>query len=141
MRILFPVTAAAAFILLIVAAGCTGEKAPSPPGPPERIGTATGTKTAPKIGMKWFSGTIEELDASAGTFTLKGPKGTVEFQAEGRARKELDGMKIGDRVIVKHTGETAHSIVKPGATRKVPAGKEKEVPAKAVDPVHPAGGK
>jgi hypothetical protein len=105
--------AAAAFALSIGAGGCSGEKAPSPPRPAK--GDPVGMMAAPKIRVKWFSGTIEAVDASAGTLTLKGPKGEREFRADGKAKQDLAGLKVGDKVIVKHSGETAHSVVKPSA--------------------------
>jgi hypothetical protein len=132
MRRLFSVLAVAAFTLSIVAGGCAKEKAPPPSEPAKKESAAIETKVVPKAGPKLFTGTIEALDAAAGTLTVKGPKGAMGFKADGRAKKDLGGMKIGDKVIVKHTGETALSIVKPGAKVYVQTGKEKESPVKVV---------
>jgi len=132
MRKLLSVLAAAMFALSIVAGGCAKEKAPPPSEPAKKESAAIETKTVPKAGAKLFTGTIESLDAAAGTLTLKGPKGTMAFKADGRAKKDLVGVKIGDKVIVKHSGETALSIVKPGAKINVQTGKEKESPVKVV---------
>jgi hypothetical protein len=82
-----------------------------------------------------FTGTIEALDAAAGTLTLKGPRGERRFQVHGKVREQLDGLDIGDKVIVKHTDEMALSIVKPGANINAPTGKEKEGAVKEVAPV------
>jgi len=133
MRKRFSLLAAAAIALSVVAGGCAKEKAPSQPEPPNKEAVGKEKKAAPKAGLKWFTGTIETLDAASGTLTLKGPKGTMEFKADGSAKKDLDGMDIGDKVIVKHTGEIAHSIVKPGAINNPRARKEKEESRKAVD--------
>jgi hypothetical protein len=92
-------------------------------------------KAAPKGGVKLFTGTIEALDAAAGTLTLKGLKGTMDFKADESAKKELDGMNVGDKVIVKHTDEIALSIVKPGANKNPQARKEKEGVLKETGPV------
>jgi len=119
MKKLLSVLAAAAFALSIVAGGCAKEKAPAPSEPAKKESAVPVTKSAPKAGPKLFTGTIEDLDADVGTFTLKGPKGAMAFKADKRARKDLGGMKIGDKVIVKHTGEMALSIVKPGANMNV----------------------
>ena len=133
MRNLFSVFAAAAFALSIVAGGCAKEQAPPPSGPAKKESAAPVAKAAPKAGAKLFTGTIEALDAAAGTLTLKGPKGTMDFKADKSAKKHLDGMKIGDKVIVKHTGEMALSVVKPGANNTTRIRKEKEGPRKEAD--------
>jgi len=141
MRKLFSVLAAAAFALSVVAGGCAKEKAPSPPEPAKKESAAIETKTAPKPRMKLFTGTIEVLDAAAGTLTLKGPRGERRFQVHEEVKEQLDGLKIGDKVIVKHTGEMARSIVKPGANINVQTSEEKESPGNVVDSVPQAGKK
>jgi len=130
MRRLFTVLAAAAFALSIVADGCSKQKAPSPHEPANKEAAGKEEKAALKAGLKWFTGTIEALDTSAGTLTLKGPKGAMDFKTDGRAKNDLEGLKIGDKVIVKHTDETAHSIVKPGANNNTRVRKEKEAARK-----------
>ena len=141
MRRLFSVLAAAAFALSIVAGGCAKEKAPSPPEPAKKESTAIVTKTAPKAGAKLFTGTIEVLDAAAGSLTLKGPRGERRFQVQEKLKEQLDGLEIGDKVIVKHTGEMVLSIVKPGANKNVQTSEEKEIPANVVGTVPQAGKK
>lgn len=135
MRKPFSVLAAAAFALSIGAGGCAKEKAASPPEPAKKEAAGKEKKAAPKVGVKLFTGTIEGLDAAAGTLTLKGPKGAMDFKAVGRAKKDLDDMNIGDKVMVKHTNEMALSIVKPGANKNTQARKEKEGTVKEVGPV------
>jgi len=80
------------------------------------------TKPAPKPRVKLFTGTIEVLDAAAGTLTLKGPRGERRFQVHEEVKEQFNGLKIGDKVIVKHAGEVALSIVKPGANKNVQTG-------------------
>ena len=134
MRKLFPVLAAAAFALSIVAGGCAKEKSPPQPQPASKPIAGTGKKAAPKPRVKLFTGTIEVLDAAAGTLTLKGPRGERRFQVHEEVKEQLDGLEIGDKVIVKHTDEMALSIVKPGANINAQTSKEKEGAVKKVGP-------
>ena len=93
------------------------------------------TKTAPKPKVKLFTGTIEVLDAAAGTLTLKGPRGERRFQVHEEVKEQFDDLKIGDKVIVKHTGEVALSIVKPGANKNAQTSEEKGSPANVMGSV------
>ena len=135
MRKLFPVLAAAAFALSIVAGGCAKEKSPPQPQPAKKAIAGTEKKAAPKPHVKLFTGTIEALDAAAGTLTLKGPKGEMRFQVHEKVKEQLDGLKIGDKVIVKHVDEIALSIVKPRTSKNAQDRKEKEGAVKEVGPV------
>ena len=135
MRKLFLVLAAAAFALSIVAGGCAKEKSPPPPQPARKAIVGTEKKTAPKPHVKFFTGTIETLDAAAGTLTLKGPKGERRFQVHEKVKEQLDGLNIGDKVIVKHVDEIALSIVKPRTSKNALYRKEKEGAVKEVAPV------
>ena len=128
MRKLFSVLAAAVFALSIIAGGCAKEKAPSQPEPANKEAAGTEKKVAPKVRLKWFTGRIETLDTTTGTLTLRGPKGAMDFKADGSAKKDLEDMKIGDKVIVKHTGEIAHSIVNLSADNNTQVRREKESP-------------
>ena len=135
MRRQFSVLAAAAFTLWIVAGGCAKEHAPPPSEPAKKESAAVVTKTAPKPHVNLFTGTIEVLDAEAGTLTLKGKRGERRFQVHEEVKEQLDGLKIGDKVIVKHTGEMALSIVKPGANKNVQTTEEKKGPVKELGSV------
>ncbi|MFA6148406.1 MAG: hypothetical protein WC899_09370 [bacterium] len=127
MRKLFPVVIAAVFALSMVAAGCAKENSPPPPQPPKKETAGADKKAAPKPRVKLFTGTIVALDETAGTLTLKGPKGARDFQAREKAKKQLDGLKIGDKVIVKHIHEIVFSIVKPRTSSGALARDEKKV--------------
>lgn len=116
---LFPVLAAAAFALSIVAGGCAKDKSPPQLQPAKKEIAGTEKKAAPKPRAKLFTGTIEDLDEEAGTLTLKGPKGEMRFQTRKKVKEQLDGLEIGDKVIVKHDGKTALSIVKPRTSKSV----------------------
>lgn len=135
MRILFPVLAAAAFAFSIVAGGCAKEKSPSQPQPASKAITGTGKDAAPKPHVKLFTGKIEALDAASGTLTLKGPKGEMRFEVDEKVKEQLDGLKIGDKVILKHVDEIALSIVKPRTSRNALDRKGKEDAVNQVAPV------
>jgi len=135
MRKLFPVLAAAVFALSIVAGGCAKEKSPPQPQPARKSIAGTVKNAAPKPRVKLFTGTIEVLDAAAGTLTLKGPRGERRFQVPEKVKEQLDGLEIGDKVIVKHTDEMALSIVKPGANINAHTSKEKGGAVNEVGPV------
>jgi hypothetical protein len=134
MRKLVPVLAAA-FALSIVAGGCAKEKSPPLPQPAKKAIAGTDKNAAPKPHVKFFTGRIETLDAAAGTLTLKGPKGERRFQVHEKVKEQLDGLKIGDKVIVKHVDEIALSIVKPRTSRNALDRKEKGGAVKEVAPV------
>jgi DNA helicase TIP49 (TBP-interacting protein) len=135
MRKLFPVLAAAAFALSIVAAGCDKEKSHPQPQPARKAIAGTEKNAAPKPHVKLFTGRIETLDAAAGTLTLKGQKGEKRFQVHEKVKEQLDGLKIGDKVIVKHVGEIALSIVKPRTSKNAQDMKEKGGAVEKVVPV------
>ena len=127
MRKLFPMLAAAVLTLSISAGGCAKEKPPPQPQPAKEAVAVTEKKAAPKPRAKLFTGTIEELDEAAGTVTLKGPKGERRFQAREKVTEQLDGLEIGDKVIVKHIDNIALSIVKPRTSKCALDWKENEV--------------
>ena len=129
MRKLIAALAAAALALSIVAGGCAKDKSPPQlqPAKKESAVTVTEKKAAPKPHAKLFTGTIEELDEAAGTLTLKGPKGEMSFQAHEKVKEQLDGLEIGDKVIVKHYDKIAITIVKPRTSKCALAWKENEV--------------
>jgi hypothetical protein len=127
MRKLFPLLAAAAFALSIVAGGCAKDKSPPQLQPAKKEVAGTEKKAAPKPRAKLFTGTIEDLDETAGTLTLKGPKGQMRFQTRKKVKEQLVGLEIGDKVIVKHVDEIALSIVKPRTSKCALAWKENEV--------------
>ena len=128
MRRLVPALAAAVFALSMVGGGCADDKSSSPQlQPPKKEVAGTEKKAAPKPRAKLFTGTIEDLDEAAGTLTLKGPKGEMRFRTHKKVKEQLDGLEIGDKVIVKHYDMIAISIVKPRTSKCVLAGKGNEV--------------
>ena len=93
------------------------------------------TKTAPKPRVKLFTGTIEVLDAAAGTLTLKGPRGERRFQVHEEVKEQFDDLKIGNKVIVKHTGEVALLHRETCANKNAQTSEEKKSPANAMGSV------
>jgi uncharacterized protein YxeA len=85
------------------------------------------------------TGTIEALDAAAGTFTVKGKKETVDLKAGEKVK--LDSFKVGDKVVVKYADGTASSVkAMKAAKAEKKAKKAAEKDAKpAAAPAAPAG--
>jgi hypothetical protein len=131
MRKAFTVLAAAAFALAILAGGCAKDKSPPRLQPAKKGIAGTEKKAAPKPRAKLFTGTIEDLDEAAGTLNLKGPKGEMSFQARNKVKEQLGELEIGDKVIVKHDGQTALSIVKPRTSKTALALYRNEEPGKS----------
>jgi hypothetical protein len=86
------------------------------------------------------TGTIEAVDAAAGTFTLKGKKGNVELSAGEKVK--LGDIKVGDKVVVKYSEGKASSVkvVKVKTAEKKAEAKpaEKKAPAPAAAAPAPA---
>jgi len=112
MRRLFPVIIAGVFALSAFAAGCTSGNAPPRPQPPTKDNAVTARKGASKPRVQLFTGTVVAVDETAGTLTLKGSKREKDFQVRKAVKKQLYGLRIGDKLIVKHVDDTAVSIVK-----------------------------
>lgn len=62
-----------------------------------------------------ITGTVVDIDESAGTLTVQGRKATVRLKANGKG--SLAGINAGDRVLVKYANDTASSV------KKIPAKK------------------
>ena len=69
---------------------------------------ASAEKSAKKAKSKEVTGTIEALDAAAGTLTVKGKKGNVDLKAGEKVK--LGDFKAGDKVTVKYADGTASSV-------------------------------
>ena len=65
-------------------------------------------KSAKKAKATQVTGTVEAVDAAAGTFTVKGKKGNVDLKAGEKVK--LADFKVGDKVVVKHADGTASSV-------------------------------
>ena len=82
------------------------------------------------------SGTIEALDAAAGTFTVKGKKGNVDLKAGEKVK--LDSFKVGDKVYVKYADGTASSVKGVKATGRAVKKATKKAAEKVEDTVTPS---
>ena len=86
-------------------------------------------KSAKKAKSQQVTGTIEALDAAAGTLTVKGKKGNVDLKAGEKVK--LAGFKVGDKVVVKYADGTASSVkaVKAAKPNATPMAEPKATPA------------
>ncbi|HEY5576908.1 MAG TPA: hypothetical protein VIK46_01145 [Deferrimonas sp.] len=93
--------------------------------------SATAAKKATKAKTNLVSGTIEAVDAAAGTFTVKGKKGNVDLKAGEKVK--LGDFKVGDKVVVKYADGTASSVkaVKAAKAAKKSAAKAEKAAAAA----------
>jgi len=99
------------------------EKAPAAAPAAEK---APAAKKVAKAKAHQVGGTIEALDAAAGTFTVKGKKGNVDLKAGEKVK--LDSFKVGDKVVVKYADGTASSVK---AVKAVKAAKKEAAKAAA----------
>jgi hypothetical protein len=95
--------------------------------------SATEAKKSAKKSAKGqkVSGTIEALDAAAGTFTVKGKKGNVDLKAGEKVK--LDSFNVGDKVVVNYADGTASNVkhVKAAKAAKKAAKKAEKSAAEA----------
>ena len=112
----------------------------------EKKAAPTAEKKAAKPKAVQVTGTIEALDAAAGTFTVKGKKGNVDLKAGEKVK--LGDFKVGDKVVVKYADGSASSVkaVKAAKAKKAepkaeakPVVEKKAAPAPAAAPL-PASG-
>ena len=96
------------FTLAVVAGAMAQEKAPAkakPEAKRERVVTLTGT--------------VEAVDIPNRVVTIKGSKGKlVELKVEQQA-KNLDQVKVGDKVVAKYYESIAYRLKKPGEAEGV----------------------
>jgi len=111
----FSAFVALAFSLSLATMALAGAKA----DPAKHAGQAHGPAHAEAAGnarkVHQITGTVVDIDESAGTLTVQGRKGTVSLKAGGKG--SLAGIHAGDRVLVKYANDTASSV------KKVPAKK------------------
>jgi hypothetical protein len=117
MKKFFAVAMAVAFVFPVAGFAVAAEKAAAPAVAPaaEKAAPTAEKKAAPMTEKKaskpmahLLTGTIETLDAAAGTFSVKGRKGNVDLKAGEKVK--LGDFKIGDKVVVKHADGTASSV-------------------------------
>jgi colicin import membrane protein len=120
MKKIFTVVMAVAFVFSVAGFAVAAEKAAAPTAAEksavsaEKSATAAdksateAKKSAKKAKGQQVAGTIEALDAAAGTFTVKGKKGNVDLKAGEKVK--LGDFKVGDKVVVKYADGTASSV-------------------------------
>ena len=90
-------------------------------------------KKASKAKSHQVTGTIVDLDAAAGTFTVMVKRRDVYLKAGKKVK--LAGFKVGDKVTVKYTDGTASSVKAEKSKSEKSAKKAKAAPAPVVAPV------
>jgi hypothetical protein len=83
-------------------------------------------KKAAKPKAQKVTGTIEALDAAAGTLTVKGKKGNVDLKAGEKVK--LGDFKVGDKVVVNYADGTASSVKAVKAKKAAPKAEKKAAP-------------
>jgi hypothetical protein len=141
MKRIFAVVMAVAFVFSVAgfafaadnamkAAPAKKEAAPAAAPMAEKKAAPAAEKKAAKPKAQQVTGTIEAVDAAAGTFTVKGKKGNVDLKAGDKVK--LGDFKVGDKVVVKYADGTASSVkaVKPAkAAKKAAKAAEKSADA------------
>jgi hypothetical protein len=147
MKKIFAVMMAVAFAFSVVGFAVAAEKAAAPAAAPvaEKAPAAApaaekapAAKKASKPKTVQVTGTIEALDAAAGTLTVKGKDGNVDLKAGKKVK--LEGFKVGDKVVVKYADGTASSVkaVKAKKAEKAEPKAEAKPAAPAAAPAKPA---
>jgi hypothetical protein len=83
-------------------------------------------KKAAKPKAQKVTGTIEALDAAAGTLTVKGKKGNVDLKAGEKVK--LGDFKVGDKIVVNYADGTASSVKAVKAKKAAPKAEKKAAP-------------
>ncbi len=141
MKKLVAMFVAVAFALSLAVLAVAAEEKKAAPAPAPAKAAEPAKKDAPKAAepakkakakAKVITGTVEALDAKAGTFSVKGKKETFALKAGEKVK--LDGFKVGDKVTVTFTDGVASKVVaaKKAEKKAEPAKKEekKAEPAK-----------
>ena len=101
MKKIFTVVMAVAFAFSVVGFAVAADNA-------VKAAPAAEKASKPKAKAVTGTGTIEALDAAAGTMTMKGKKGSVDLKAGKNVK--LDSFKVGDTVSVTYADGTASSV-------------------------------
>jgi uncharacterized protein YxeA len=136
MKKIFTVVMAVAFAFSVAgfALAMSHEKA----APAAEKSATEAKKPAKMAKTQKVTGTIEAVDAAAGTFTVKGKKGNVDLKAGEKVK--LGDFKVGDKVVVRYADGAASSVkaVKASKAAKKAAPKVESAPT-TTDP-SPASG-
>jgi hypothetical protein len=137
------VTVAFALSLAVLAVAAEEKKAAPAPAAPSKAEPAkkeaapapakaepAKKEAAKKAKPKFVTGSIEALDAAAGTFSVKGKKETVQLKAGEKVK--LGDFKVGDKVTATYTDGVASKVV---AAKKAPPAKEEKKEAPKAEPM------
>jgi len=134
--------ASASAVLLSLSVGAMAQEkkaAPSSPAPasPEKA-AAKAKPEGKRERVVTLTGTVEAVDLANKVVTIKGSKGKIVDLKVGDQAKNLDQVKVGDKVVAKYYESVAYRLMKPGeaegakAEQTIAGAKPGEVPAGAV---------
>ena len=123
MKKIFTTVTAVAFAFSVAGFAVAAEKAAAPsaapaaakPAPAAEKAAPMAEKKTTKPKAQQVTGTVEAVDAAAGTLTVKGRKGNVDLKAGEKVK--LGDVKVGDKVVVKYADGTASSVKAPKAPK------------------------
>jgi Cu/Ag efflux protein CusF len=124
------------FALAVGVGAMAQEKAPAK-AKPEKA-PAKAKPEAKRERVVTLTGTVEAIDMANKVVTIKGSKGRVVDLKVGDQAKNLDQVKVGDKVVAKYYESIAYRLMKPGeaegvkAEQAVAGAKPGEVPAGAM---------
>jgi hypothetical protein len=121
MKKFFAMFVAVAFALSLAVMAVAAEQKQAAPAPAPAKAEPMKKEAAKKAKPKVVTGTIEALDAAAGTFSVKGKKETVQLKAGEKVK--LGDFKVGDKVTATYSEGMASKVV---AAKKAAAKKEAE---------------
>ena len=124
------------FALSVGVGAMAQEKAP-PKAKPEKA-PPKAKPEAKRERVVTLTGTVEAVDMANKVVTIKGSKGRVVDLKVGDQAKNLDQVKVGDKVVAKYYESIAYRLKKPGeaegatAEQAVAGAKPGETPAGAI---------
>jgi hypothetical protein len=122
------------FSLLLGAGAMAQEKKAGPSSPAAKSPTKAKTEVK-REKVVTLTGTVEAVDLANRVVTIKGSKGRMVDLKVGEEAKNLDQVKVGDKVVAKYYESIAFRLKKPGeaegvtAEQAMGAAKPGEVPA------------
>jgi hypothetical protein len=132
MKEVLSVLVALTFVLSLAAVAPAETKArPAKTAEPAKAAQPAKQAEAKKEKSHQLTGIVEAVDHDAGTLTVKGKKESVSLKVTDPVN--LERIRVGDKVFVNYTGDTASSVRKVTEQKAAPG---KEDPPK---PAEPAG--
>ena len=122
---------------LAVGVGAMAQEKKAGPSSPEKA-PAKAKPEAKRERVVTLTGTVEAVDMANKVVTIKGSKGKVVDLKVGDQAKNLDQVKVGDKVVAKYYESIAYRLMKPGeaegakAEQTVAGAKPGEAPAGAI---------